>query len=601
MKLYQLLGSLARYRLFYEVRSVIGALFANAATVAFGLWIQQLFNALSTKPHFTMDLWWLLILLFLATMVQLVTMLVGFDNTLKVHYPLRGLLIRNVLAHIFQQPAASALPMSPGEAMNSLRDDTETIAFSPGIGQIGQFIFVVVALIMLLRLNATITLLVFLPLACVIATARTMMKKVEQYRQASRNATGQVTGAIGEMLSAAQAIQVARAEAYVMAHFRQLSHHRLLQMLRERLLNDTVNALLGNIVGIGTGLILFLAALNVSSTHLSIGDIALFIYYMEFVAGFMAGLGTTLGAYVQTRVAFGRLFRLMPGNGMEQKLVEHHPIPTQKTLVPVPETEWETAYDPLECITATALTYHHPETGRGIDGIDLRLQHGSLTAIVGRIGSGKTTLLRTLLGLLAMERGEIRWNGKIIETPATFFVPPHAAYTPQVPHLFSDTLQENILLGKSHASVDMQRAIYQAVLDKDVARFPEGTQTEIGTRGMKLSGGQVQRTAAARMLACKADLLVMDDLSSALDVETERILWARLFARREQTCLVVSHRREVLSRADHIIVLKGGKVEAEGPLDQLLATCEEMQRLWHGHLAGDGPGDSASPDGATMI
>jgi len=132
-------------------------------------------------------------------------------------------------------------------------------------------------------------------------------------------------------------------------------------------------------------------------------------------------------------------------------------------------------------------------------------------------------------------------------------------------------------------------AIRAAVLERDVEELEDGLDTVVGPKGLRLSGGQVQRTAAARMFVRQPELLVFDDLSSALDVETEQTLWERLFASRGSsrvapTCLVVSHRRAALRRAERIIVLKDGRVEAEGTLDGLLERCEEMRRLWAGDL-----------------
>lgn len=581
MKAYQYMWRMIRYRpILYAFNTIVWISIANIPLVP-GLIAQQFFNALPKAGHLTPALWTLIALLVATALANVVLFLIGglIDNLHR--YSMANLLRRNMLERILERPGARAVPDSPGEAISRFRDDAEQAenAISWTIDTTGAALFAIIAVIILLRLSIVITLFIFLPLVLIIALVRSMGKRLEHYRRASRQATGRVTSAIGEIFGTVQAIQVAAAEPYVIDHFKRLNEQRRATMLKDSVFTQLLNSTFSNTVGLGTGFILVLAAQSVHAGKLGIGDLALFIYYLNFAALFTQWIGTFLAHYTQTKVAFTRMDKLLQG-APQERLVAHKPLHLSSTLPPllIPTKNDEHTLYTLE---ATNLTYRYPDTGRGIEGIDMRLKRGTLTVITGRIGSGKTTLLEVLLGLLPKDAGEICWNGQRVEDPATFFVPPRSAYTAQVPHLFSASLRENILLGLPDNAVSLSDAVHAAVMERDIAGLESGLDTVIGTRGVKLSGGQAQRSAAARMFVRDAELYVFDDLSSALDVETEQTLWQRLFRQRQSTCLVVSHRRAVLQRADHIIVLKQGRVESEGTLDDLLQRSEELQRLWY--------------------
>lgn len=548
-----------------------------------GLIFKEFFNILSPGEKFTMNLFGIIAVTAVYTLGRMFNIYWGamVDNTHR--FIMSALLRRNMFAGILKKPGAVSIPCSQGEALNCFRDDAGTIenSISWTLDFIGNVVFVIVAVFIMVSINVQITLFVFTPLVAVVALVQILRSKLQKYREASREATGLVTGAMGEIFSAVQAIKVAGEEDNVIRHLEKLNQRRHKMMLKDTMLTQTLHSVFYNTVSIGTGFILLLAAGSMKNGSMTVGELSLFIYYLNFISDFTSFFGSFIANNRQAKVSFLRIAELMqtenPGLAVEHNDLH---LNDRDANVPFNKPDSSNGLDEFNELTVKGLTYQYNSSGNGISDVNFQLTKGSFTVITGRIGSGKSTLLKVLLGLLPAGQGIIKWNDRPVENPGEFFVTPHCAYTPQVPNLVSDTVKNNILFGLAEEEADIESSLYGAVLEEDIPQLENGLDTVIGPKGVKLSGGQIQRAAVARMFARKAELLVFDDISSALDVETENKLWSRLFKNRPATCLVVSNRRGALKQADQIIVMKDGRIEAVGSLEDLLVSCDEMKEIW---------------------
>ena len=370
-------------------------------------------------------------------------------------------------------PAAGRLPGAPGEAVSRFRDDTKHVALVADVwlDVTGAGVAAIGALLVMARVDVTVTLVALLPVVCALLLTRAMARRLKDLRLVEREATAAVTGFIGDTFAAITAIKAAGAEKAVEHRFDVLGRTRATAALRDQVATQVLQTLSGATGNLSTGLALLLLAPSLAAGEASVGDIGLFASSAIVLATVPRWIAR-LGAYQrQADVSVDRMARLLSPGADSRTLAQ--PVSTALrhgpgAFSPVVVRPDRLDDDRLERLEVRGLVVRH-EDGTTVGPVDLTIAAGEVTVLTGPVGAGKTTVLRGLLGLVAVDGGEVRWNGRRIEDPSTVLVPPRTAYLPQVPRLFSETMAETILLGLEDEW--LEEALHVACLQPDLARM----------------------------------------------------------------------------------------------------------------------------------
>ena len=332
------------------------------------------------------------------------------------------------------------------------------------------------------------------------------------------------------------------------------------------------------IIGLGMVLLLWMAARDVASGAITLGSLVMINAYILQLFMPLNFLGMVYREVRRALTDLENMFGLLKRNPS----IENAP-----SAMPLRVTEGGIEFDKV------SFAYHKERPI--LKDLSFKVEPGSKVAIVGPSGSGKSTLARLLFRFYDIQRGAIRIDGQSISQVTQESLRQAIGVVPQDTVLFNDSIYNNIAYGRPTASAEEVRdAIRMANLEPFISSLPEGTETKVGERGLKVSGGEKQRIAIARVLLKRPPILLFDEATSALDSATEKsILAAFETLARNHTSLVIAHRLSTIVDADQILVMEHGELIETGTHQQLLAKAGRYAQMWH--LQQENEPDSA-PD-----
>lgn len=335
--------------------------------------------------------------------------------------------------------------------------------------------------------------------------------------------------------------------------------------LKNRLSMAVLNTGQAFIIGVSLIVIMTMAVREVASGQMTLGDFTMVNAYLIQLFVPLNALGFVYREIRQSLVNVERLFALL----LEAPTIEDAP-----TAKPLTVHQGEIVFDDVH------FNYHSDRPI--LQGVSFVIPAGHTVAVVGASGAGKSTLARLLFRFFDVNNGSIKIDGQDVRHITQDSLRTAIGVVPQDTVLFNDTIYNNLAYGRPSASEEeVHKAARQANLDSFIQSLPNGYNTKVGERGLKLSGGEKQRVAIARVLLKNPPLLILDEATSSLDSISEQVILDALNeVRRQRTTLVIAHRLSTISDADNILVMEQGEIVESGRHHDLLEKNGYYARLW---------------------
>jgi ATP-binding cassette subfamily B protein len=452
---------------------------------------------------------------------------------------------------------------STGSIISRINNDINGVRMITGFGllQTGNILFSLsITPYKMWNLSPTLTLYCILPMLVIFAIVRVGIVVMVKNTHKRMDALQKLSGKTISFLSGNSVIKSYNIHQWAENKVEKENISLFKYTMRILWVRSFIIPLLANLEQILKIVVLFIGGLYVINGEFTLGQLTEYIAYSALLTQPIMGLGWVLTVFQQGFVGISSIQTIMDRKGIDD----------EKTPQP-PHKQKELFNNGIK-FRNLSYTFHNGEQPE-LKNITFNIQPGQVVGITGKVGSGKTTLINLINGYLRPEPGQLFFGEKDASELSGDDIRSVVKTVTQEVFLFSDSIENNIIFGSQRAEKTnvLEEVIFKSAFSDELTRLPNQEKTLVGEKGIMLSGGQKQRISLARALYTPNKLLILDDVFSAVDTDTERFLIKQIFEQHPaESLLVVSNRTSVLEKTDFTIVLEDGRIEAIGTHEELI-------------------------------